>query len=182
MGYFTQHIIRIIPEQDATLSNYRRVAAAICKEVDDFYNFCIHDGIMDDSNWNAKDGTKWYLDEKIKPISKHVPDLTIRLDYIGETYSFEKSAGRIITLKNGSVVSKEKINPDEFYEIYGYVPNCYELSDETGEMKHQGDETKITDLYRHDSHDDDFDEDEFDEDFDDDDFDDDDFDDNDDLE
>ena len=173
MGYYTQHIIRIVPEQDATLENYRRVADAICKEVDE-YNFCIHDGFMDDSNWNNTDGTKWYQDERIKRISKHVPELTIRLEYIGETYFFEKSAGRIITVKDGTVVSREKIDSASFYEEYGYIPDSYELTDEPS-VKHQGTGTKIADLYRHDHTDDDsFDDEDIDDEEDEDEFDDDD--------
>jgi histidyl-tRNA synthetase len=34
MGYYTQHLIRIIPESDATVANYKRVSDAIKKEIE----------------------------------------------------------------------------------------------------------------------------------------------------
>lgn len=155
MGYYTQHLIRIIPENDATVANYKRVSDAIKKEIEDgeFYNFRIHDGIMDDSHFNNGDGSKWYLDESFVEISKDVPDLTIQFQYVGDTYSFEPEVADLIVLKNGEDVTKyeEDIDLDSFYELYGNIKESYIMSDDPNEEVVQvpGGLT-IDDLYRRD--------------------------------
>lgn len=151
MGYYTQHLIRIIPESDATVANYKRIAEAIKNNVDDCYSCLrIHDSVMDDSNWNGGDGCKWYLDEGFVEISKDVPDLTIQFQYVGETYSFEpEEASNSITLKNGEEVSEEEINIDSFYEFYGNIKESYILSDDPDEEVVQiPDGMQIGDLYK----------------------------------
>jgi hypothetical protein len=137
MGYYTQHLIRIIPESDATVANYKRIAEAIKNNVDDCYSCLrIHDSVMDDSNWNGGDGCKWYLDEGFVEISKDVPDLTIQFQYVGETYGFEpESAGGSMTLKDGKdlTADDEDVDIDSFYEFYGNIKESYILSDDPDE-------------------------------------------------
>jgi hypothetical protein len=53
---FTQHIIQIYPEEDATVENYKRIAKVLKCFQDIHYNshMLIHDGIMDDSCWSVE--------------------------------------------------------------------------------------------------------------------------------
>lgn len=150
MGYYTQHLIRIIPESDATVANYKRVASAIGKVEQTDYDFRIHDGVMDDSHWNSGDGTKWYLDEGFDEMSKMVPDLTIRLDFIGETYVFDDDAAGSVTMKDGNEIECNEFDVDRFYEVYGYIPGTYILSNDDDNVECQGSGTHITGIYRHD--------------------------------
>ena len=132
MGYYTQHLIRIIPESDATVANYKRVSEAIKNNVDDCYScFRIHDNVMDDSNWNGGDGCKWYLDEGFVEISKDVPDLMIQFQFVGEIYTEAAS----ITMKNGEDLTSndEDIDLDSFYKFYGNIKESYILSDDPDE-------------------------------------------------
>jgi hypothetical protein len=136
MGYYTQHLIRIIPESAATVANYKRVAEAIKNEVDKYYgSLRIHDGVMDDSNFNGGDGSKWYLDDKFVDISKHLPDLTIRFEFVGETYSFEPEDGGVVTLKDGKELpgNDDDVDLDAFYEYYGRIKESYIISDDPNE-------------------------------------------------
>lgn len=136
MSYYTQHLIRIIPESDATVGNYKRVAQAIGKEVDEYYgSLRIHEGVMDDSNFNRGDGSKWYLDEGFIEISKVVPDLTIRFEFAGETCDFEPECGGVMILKDGKELTGdyEEFDLDSFYEMYGNIRESYVMSDDPDE-------------------------------------------------
>lgn len=150
MGYYTQHLIKIIPESDATVENYKRVASAIRKVEQTDYDYRIHDGVMDDSHWNSGDGTKWYQDEGFDKMSKVVPDLTIRLDFIGETYVFDGDAAGSVTMKDGNEIECNEFDADRFYEVYGYIPGTYILSNDDDSVEYRGSGTHITGIYRHD--------------------------------
>lgn len=71
MGYYTKHIIRIVPAEEATRENYQKIINMFEGEVS-FLTY--HDGILDDSSINDGDGSKWFHPEEYADImSKDLP-------------------------------------------------------------------------------------------------------------
>lgn len=122
MGYYTKHIIKILPEEQATKDNYLRFCEAFFKNSGEGYaSFRFHDGLLDDANWNSGCGRKWYSFHKsIIDISKAVPDLTIQFMTEGEDYKYwllgdthASQDAYLYTLKNGEILENRNLTEEE---------------------------------------------------------------------
>ena len=131
MGYYTQHIIQIFPKKKATVENYKRIAAAI-QNINGYGHLLIHDGIMDDSNWNNGAGCKWYRTEDANKISAAVPDLKSCFSAVGESHAWDDfGASNEEVYIEGDCIESYTLDTDEFYEKYGIVKKeCCSSDDE----------------------------------------------------
>lgn len=91
MGYYTKHIVRIIPFcEDAVVDKelYLKLAHTIEKYTGYGHWTYINDSI-NDRKWNGGSGTKWYeIRETLHRIAKELPNIRIRVDCVGEGYFY----------------------------------------------------------------------------------------------
>jgi hypothetical protein len=134
MNYYphehTQHIIRIIPEEDAIVENYKRIAKVLKCFNDIHYNsyMLIHDGIMDDSIFlgvvkgeetRGCGAVYWEGLARTNEISHLVPDLTICF-YAVEEWEHGKSQKEIYKDRH-RVDFDDCASTSIFYDMYGIV-------------------------------------------------------------
>ena len=76
MGY-TKHLFRIVGKKQPTVNDYKELAKVIIRVSEgEISALKIHDGVMDDSNYNTADGAKWYsFREQIRKIARKFPKL-----------------------------------------------------------------------------------------------------------
>ena len=88
MGYYTKHIVRLLPAEYATKEHYKTLATLI--EDNSGYGDWTYTGRgISDRKWNSGDGCKWYnLEKDMEIVSVAFPEFTIEIDCIGEGYYY----------------------------------------------------------------------------------------------
>ena len=131
MGYYTNHIIRIVPVEQQTQENYQRIIDTLghFPSYGDEWSMRYHHNILEDSNWNDGLGSKWYeFHNEVQRLSEELPDLEIEFLWIGEDHRYwydedcVDDQGRYL-FKNGEMIEEErKMNNEElkwFENTYG---------------------------------------------------------------
>ena len=88
MGYYTKHIVRLLPAENASKEHYKMLAALI--EDNSGYDYWTYTGKgISDYRWNDGNGCKWYdLEKNMEVVSAAFPEFIIEVDCIGEGYYF----------------------------------------------------------------------------------------------
>lgn len=121
MGYYTKHLFRIVDKKKATVSDYKELAKVIIQASDgEICALKIHDGVMDDSNYNTADGAKWYsFKENIRLVARAIPEIEFTVDWMGETYHHgDSSKFKRWHFKNGELIEEYIPDESEFNRTY----------------------------------------------------------------
>ncbi len=121
MGYYTKHLFRIVDKKKATVSDYKELAKVIIRvSAGEICALKIHDGVMDDSNYNTADGAKWYsFKENIRQVAREIPEIEFTVDWMGETYHHgDPSKFKRWHFKNGELIEEYIPDESEFNRTY----------------------------------------------------------------
>lgn len=124
MGYYTKHIIRILAEEQATKENYISLMNVMWKNKG-YTVLHFHDNLLDDSNWNGGNGSKWYeIDETVEALTKTFPNLEIRIDCLPEGAMYnpddpDYDPSYTYSIKNGKSDAVYDIDEVWFNSMYG---------------------------------------------------------------
>ena len=121
MGYYTKHLFRIVDKKKATVSDYKELAKVIIRASEgEICALKIHDGVMDDSNYNTADGAKWYsFKENIRLVARVIPEIEFTVDWMGETYRYgDSSKFKRWHFKNGELIEEYIPDESEFNRTY----------------------------------------------------------------
>ena len=136
MGYYTKHLFRIVGKKQPTVNDYKELAKVIIRVSEgEICALKIHDGVMDDSNYNTADGAKWYsFKEQIRKIALEIPEVEFTVDWMGETYHHgEPDKFKRWHFKNGELIEETVPDESEFNHTYYFgsgQPIFYDGMDE----------------------------------------------------